>query len=204
MTTLATLCLFHVCSQTEIKTPIRIPAKGLLDPEENTKSDLAGSEKELCCDCPKTEEEKTEVNDDRLFRNLFENFLHNTIFLPRYGQSRSLSSPPRSSSHKEAKPCLKCATGRQPLCESDRDPRVGGASLLFVPSCTRGDSLSAIQSLLSALVAFRRRSNSGAGRWEGGKRAGQTDEGDTQRGFGGGGASRLQFRQDKQTQERRD
>lgn len=73
----------NIMSQTEIKTPIRIPATGLLDPEENTKSDLADSEKGPCCACPMTEEEKILVNDDRLFHNRFENFLHNTIFLPR-------------------------------------------------------------------------------------------------------------------------
>lgn len=156
-------------SQTEIKTPIRIPATGLLDPEDNTKrtkSDLAGSEKGPCCACPKTEEEKNRDKDERLFVKRFENFLHNSIFLQRYGPSQSS----RSSSLKEAKPCLKCATGRQPLCESDWDPSLRRSwpappnlPFFFVPRCTRGDTLSRIQSLLSTLVAFRCRSNSGAG-----------------------------------------
>lgn len=123
-------------SPTEIKTPIRIPATGLLDPEESTKpgkSDIAGMEKELCCACPKTEEEKNRVKDDRVSLKIFENFLHNTIFLPRYGQlvaTLILSRPALpfhsawGSSLKEAKPCMMSVTGRQPLCESDRDPSV--------------------------------------------------------------------------------
>lgn len=97
-------------SQTEIKTPIHIPATGLLDPEESTKLDLAGSEKGPCCACPKTDEEKSRVMDERLFHKEFENFLHNAVFLPRYGPFQS-----RNSSLKEARPCMKCVTGRQPL-----------------------------------------------------------------------------------------
>lgn len=55
--------------------------------EENTKptkSDLAGPEKVLCCACQKTPEEKDREKDDRVFLKVFENFLHNSIFLARY------------------------------------------------------------------------------------------------------------------------
>lgn len=57
--------------------------------EENTKptkSDLAGAEKGPCCACQKTPEEKDREKDDRVFFKVFENFLHNAIFLPRYGE----------------------------------------------------------------------------------------------------------------------
>ncbi|KAM9352509.1 insulin-like growth factor 1a receptor [Symphorus nematophorus] len=75
----------NYCSK-ELKIPIRIPAAGLTDLEENTKptkSDLAGAEKGPCCACQKTPEEKDRENDERVFFKIFENFLHNAIFLPR-------------------------------------------------------------------------------------------------------------------------
>ncbi|KAM7396670.1 hypothetical protein PAMP_019694 [Pampus punctatissimus] len=68
------------------KFPIRITATGITDMEENTKptkSDLSGAEKGPCCVCPKTPEEKDREKDDRVFLKVFENFLHNAIFLPR-------------------------------------------------------------------------------------------------------------------------
>lgn len=77
-------------SQTELKVPIRISATGLSDMEDctkPTKSDLAGGEKGQCCTCQKTSEEKDREKDDRLFVKEFENFLHNAIFLPRYGKT---------------------------------------------------------------------------------------------------------------------
>lgn len=75
----------NYCSK-ELKIPIRISATGLSDMEENTKptkSDLAGAEKAPCCLCPKTPEEKDREKDERVFLKVFENFLHNAIFLPR-------------------------------------------------------------------------------------------------------------------------
>ncbi|XP_068168131.1 insulin-like growth factor 1a receptor isoform X2 [Antennarius striatus] len=75
----------NYCSK-ELKVPIRISATGLTDMEDNmkpTKSDLAGEEKTPCCACQKTQEEKDREKDDRVFSKFFENFLHNTIFLPR-------------------------------------------------------------------------------------------------------------------------
>lgn len=59
--------------------------------EENsnpTKSDLAGAEKGPCCVCPKTPEEKDRERDERVFLKVFENFLHNAIFLPRYSKQQ--------------------------------------------------------------------------------------------------------------------
>ncbi|XP_026031808.1 insulin-like growth factor 1a receptor [Astatotilapia calliptera] len=78
------------CSK-DLKIPIRIPASELTDMEENTKptkSDLAGPEKVLCCACQKTPEEKDREKDDRVFLKVFENFLHNSIFLARPQERR--------------------------------------------------------------------------------------------------------------------
>ncbi|KAG7521570.1 insulin-like growth factor 1 receptor [Solea senegalensis] len=75
----------NYCSK-ELKIPIRIPASGLTDMEDitkPTKSDLSGAEKRQCCACQKTPEEKDREKDDRVFLKIFENFLHNAIFLPR-------------------------------------------------------------------------------------------------------------------------
>ncbi|XP_037306483.1 insulin-like growth factor 1a receptor [Pungitius pungitius] len=75
----------NYCSK-ELKIPIRLPATGFTDMEDNTKptkSDLAGGDKGPCCACQKTPEEKDREKDDRVFFKIFENFLHNAIFLPR-------------------------------------------------------------------------------------------------------------------------
>lgn len=75
------------CLETELKIPFRISATGLTDMEESTKptkSDLAGASDVQCCTCPKTPEEKDREKDNRVFLKMFENFLHNAIFLPRY------------------------------------------------------------------------------------------------------------------------
>ncbi|KAF7670294.1 hypothetical protein LDENG_00018690 [Lucifuga dentata] len=75
----------NYCSK-ELKIPTRSSATGFIDMEENTKptkSDLAGADKRPCCVCPKTPEEKDREKDDRVFLKAFENFLHNSIFLPR-------------------------------------------------------------------------------------------------------------------------
>uniref|UniRef100_A0A8C4DYV9 Tyrosine-protein kinase receptor n=1 Tax=Dicentrarchus labrax TaxID=13489 RepID=A0A8C4DYV9_DICLA len=53
---------------------------------------LAGAEKGPCCACQKTPEEKDREKDDRVFLKVFENFLHNAIFLPRY--SKPQMEPP--------------------------------------------------------------------------------------------------------------
>lgn len=58
------------------------------DNTKPTKSDLAGAEKGPCCACQKTAEEKDREKDDRVFFKVFENFLHNAIFLPRYSKPR--------------------------------------------------------------------------------------------------------------------
>lgn len=83
-----TILLF---AETELGVPIRIPASGFSEMEENTKptkSDLSGADKGPCCVCPKTPEEKDREKDDRVFLKVFENFLHNAIFLPRYSKHR--------------------------------------------------------------------------------------------------------------------
>ena len=89
---LNSFCLF--LTTTELKIPIRISATGLTDMDDNTKptkSDLAGGEKGPCCACQKTAEEKDQEKDDRVFRKIFENYLHNAIFLPRYSKPRDIS-----------------------------------------------------------------------------------------------------------------
>lgn len=79
------LYLHNYCSK-ELKVPIRIPANGLSELEENTKptkSDASEGEKGPCCGCPKTQEEKDREKANRVFLKVFENFLHNAIFLQR-------------------------------------------------------------------------------------------------------------------------
>ncbi|KAM4572503.1 insulin-like growth factor 1a receptor [Odontesthes bonariensis] len=80
----------NYCSK-ELKIPIHIPATELTDMEDGTKptkSDLAGAEQGTCCACQKTPEEKDREKDDRVFLKVFENFLHNAIFLPRPDRRR--------------------------------------------------------------------------------------------------------------------
>uniref|UniRef100_A0A672JI13 Tyrosine-protein kinase receptor n=1 Tax=Salarias fasciatus TaxID=181472 RepID=A0A672JI13_SALFA len=80
----------NYCSK-ELKIPIRIPATGLTDMEDSTKptkSDLAGAEKGPCCACQKTPEEQDREKETRVFLKVFENFLHNAIFVPRYDRRR--------------------------------------------------------------------------------------------------------------------
>ncbi|TRY66414.1 hypothetical protein DNTS_003373 [Danionella cerebrum] len=74
----------NYCSK-ELKIPIRISATALSDMESETKptkSDATGGEKG-CCPCPKTKEDLKAEAEDRSYRKVFENFLHNSIFTPR-------------------------------------------------------------------------------------------------------------------------
>uniref|UniRef100_A0A671P8L0 Insulin-like growth factor 1 receptor n=1 Tax=Sinocyclocheilus anshuiensis TaxID=1608454 RepID=A0A671P8L0_9TELE len=74
----------NYCSK-ELKIPIRISATALSDIEgetKPTKSDVGGGEKG-CCPCPKTKEDLKAEAEDRSYRKVFENFLHNSIFTPR-------------------------------------------------------------------------------------------------------------------------
>uniref|UniRef100_A0A8C5E0F0 receptor protein-tyrosine kinase n=1 Tax=Gouania willdenowi TaxID=441366 RepID=A0A8C5E0F0_GOUWI len=78
---------YHNYCSKELKIPIRVPASGFTDLGDSTnptKSDIAGAEKGECCECQKTPEEKDREKDDRVFFKVFENFLHNSIFLPRF------------------------------------------------------------------------------------------------------------------------
>lgn len=45
---------------------------------------MCGGEKGPCCACPKTEAEKQAEKEEAEYRKVFENFLHNAIFVPRY------------------------------------------------------------------------------------------------------------------------
>ncbi|KAM4552957.1 insulin-like growth factor 1a receptor [Fundulus diaphanus] len=72
------------CSK-ELKLPIRRPS---LPPTEEDnpnppKITLPGEKKGVCCTCQKTPEEKDEEKHNHYLLKVFENFLHNTIFLPR-------------------------------------------------------------------------------------------------------------------------
>ncbi|XP_013858973.1 insulin-like growth factor 1a receptor [Austrofundulus limnaeus] len=76
---------YNYCSKV-LKIPTPIPASGLTDVEDKTKptkSDLTGEKRGLCCTCPKTTEDVDREKHDRYFLKVFENFLHNAIFLPR-------------------------------------------------------------------------------------------------------------------------
>lgn len=71
----------------ELKIPIRIAATGVGDQEDDTKptkADADGSEKGPCCPCPKSVEDLEAEAADASYRKVFENFLHNSIFTPRY------------------------------------------------------------------------------------------------------------------------
>ncbi|KAL7980188.1 hypothetical protein Chor_001456 [Crotalus horridus] len=73
------------------KVPIRRYADGTIDTEEATeptKPEGSGSEKGPCCKCPKTEAEKQAEKEEAEYRKVFENFLHNAIFLPRPDRKR--------------------------------------------------------------------------------------------------------------------
>lgn len=73
----------------ELKIPIRIPATGAIDPDEDTnpaKTEPGGGDKGPCCPCPKTEAEIKAEAEDASYRKVFENFLHNSIFVPRYAK----------------------------------------------------------------------------------------------------------------------
>lgn len=70
-----------------MKIPIRISATALSEVEEDTKptkSDVAGGEKGQCCPCPKTKEALKVEAEERALSKVFENFLHNSVFTPRY------------------------------------------------------------------------------------------------------------------------
>lgn len=57
------------------------------DGSKPTKSDVSGAMKGPCCTCQKTADEKDREKDDRVFIKMFENFLHNVIFFPRYSSA---------------------------------------------------------------------------------------------------------------------
>uniref|UniRef100_A0A452VNF3 Tyrosine-protein kinase receptor n=1 Tax=Ursus maritimus TaxID=29073 RepID=A0A452VNF3_URSMA len=72
--------------------------KGGLEPSsqvtENPKTEVCGGEKGPCCACPKTEAEKQAEKEEAEYRKVFENFLHNSIFVPRYQVSSENVSRP--------------------------------------------------------------------------------------------------------------
>ncbi|XP_066448944.1 insulin-like growth factor 1 receptor isoform X2 [Eleutherodactylus coqui] len=74
------------------KVPSRKYANGTIDMEEENeppKQDSGdGHDKGTCCACPKTEAEKKAEKDEAEYRKVFENFLHNSIFVPRPDRRR--------------------------------------------------------------------------------------------------------------------
>ncbi|KAK7822148.1 hypothetical protein U0070_000712 [Myodes glareolus] len=73
------------------KIPIRKYADGTIDVEEvteNPKTEVCGGDKGPCCACPKTEAEKQAEKEEAEYRKVFENFLHNSIFVPRPERKR--------------------------------------------------------------------------------------------------------------------
>ncbi|XP_054999430.1 insulin-like growth factor 1 receptor [Sorex araneus] len=73
------------------KIPVRKYADGTIDIEEvteNPKTEVCGNEKGPCCACPKTEAEKQAEKEEAEYRKVFENFLHNSIFVPRPERKR--------------------------------------------------------------------------------------------------------------------
>lgn len=77
---------FHSHCSFSDKIPIRKYADGTIDVEEvteNPKTEVCGGDKGPCCACPKTEAEKQAEKEEAEYRKVFENFLHNSIFVPR-------------------------------------------------------------------------------------------------------------------------
>uniref|UniRef100_A0A4W3HNK7 Tyrosine-protein kinase receptor n=2 Tax=Callorhinchus milii TaxID=7868 RepID=A0A4W3HNK7_CALMI len=67
-----------------LKLPNRHPAVGTIDLDDESHS--KESEKVgqgLCCMCPKTQAELDAEAEEVMFQKMFENFLHNSIFMPR-------------------------------------------------------------------------------------------------------------------------
>ncbi|XP_060116030.1 insulin-like growth factor 1 receptor [Heteronotia binoei] len=73
------------------KVPIRRHSDGTFDTEEATeptKPQGSEGEKSHCCACPKTEADKQAEKEEAEYRKVFENYLHNAIFLPRHDRKR--------------------------------------------------------------------------------------------------------------------
>ena len=47
---------------------------------------------ENCCACPKSEEEERHEEEERMFQIEFENFLHNNVYVKRFGTSVYINS----------------------------------------------------------------------------------------------------------------
>ncbi|XP_036211560.1 insulin-like growth factor 1 receptor isoform X1 [Myotis myotis] len=73
------------------KLPVRKYTDGTFDIEEvteNPKTESCNTPKGPCCACPKTEAEKQAEKEEAEYRKVFENFLHNSIFVPRPDRKR--------------------------------------------------------------------------------------------------------------------
>nr|BAB44154.1 insulin-like growth factor I receptor [Cynops pyrrhogaster] len=99
------LYLHNYCSKDKI--PVRKYSNQSIDADENSessKTDSGGTERGQCCACPKTEAEKQAEKEEAEYRKVFENFLHNSIFVPRPDRKRrdvfsiANSTAPSSSS----------------------------------------------------------------------------------------------------------
>ncbi|XP_054858143.1 insulin-like growth factor 1 receptor [Eublepharis macularius] len=73
------------------KVPIRKHSDGTINMEEATeptRPEGSEGEKAHCCKCPRTEAEKQAEKEEAEYRKVFENYLHNAIFLPRHDRKR--------------------------------------------------------------------------------------------------------------------
>ncbi|XP_043934319.1 insulin-like growth factor 1 receptor [Protopterus annectens] len=80
----------NYCSK-DLKIPTRNYASGTIDlhdTPEPTKTVSGGGDQKPCCPCPKTEAEKQAEKEEAEYRKRFENFLHNSIFVPRPDRKR--------------------------------------------------------------------------------------------------------------------
>lgn len=85
------LALRHLSPRAD-KLPVRKYTDGVFDIEEvteNPKTESCNTPKGPCCACPKTEAEKQAEKEEAEYRKVFENFLHNSIFVPRCPPSRN-------------------------------------------------------------------------------------------------------------------
>ncbi|XP_078388482.1 insulin-like growth factor 1a receptor [Cetorhinus maximus] len=74
-----------------MKLPTRISATGAIDLEGDGDADPKQSDKTehgQCCTCPKSPDELKAEAEEVMFQKSFENFLHNSIFMPRPSRKR--------------------------------------------------------------------------------------------------------------------
>ncbi|XP_063003180.1 insulin receptor [Elgaria multicarinata webbii] len=76
-----------------------------------------------CCPCPKTESQIQKEQEESAFRKMFENYLHNEIFVPRPARKRRDLGSVANSSTVASPTVLVSLNGSSPIPESPERPR---------------------------------------------------------------------------------